>query len=80
MVGLRGPGKQAGGLFSPSNGPAGPGSPSMSNPQQRHARCEENFCGAELAPRSKNSYLAPLPPGSPEGTRGKGEGVPEMGF
>ena len=22
-------------------------SPSILNPQQRHARCEENFCGAE---------------------------------
>ena len=39
LVGLRGPGKLSCGQFSPSNGPAGPGSPSMSNPQQRHARC-----------------------------------------
>ncbi len=28
-------------------------SPSMTNPQQRHVRCEYNFCGAELAPREK---------------------------
>ena len=53
LVGLRGPGKLSSGQFSPSNGPAGPGSPSILNPQQRHARCEENFCGAELAPREQ---------------------------
>ena len=33
------PGKQASGLFSAKNGPAGPGSPSMINPQQRYVRC-----------------------------------------
>ena len=31
-------------------------SPSISNPQQRHARCEENFCGAELAPREQKFF------------------------
>ena len=36
---MRGPGKLSSGQFSPSNGPAGPGSPSILNPQQRHVRC-----------------------------------------
>ena len=38
-VGFAAPGKQASGLFSARNGPAGPGRPSILNPQQRHARC-----------------------------------------
>ena len=47
-----------------------------------------NFCGAGTGlgkdkptslPRSKNSFLTPLPPGSVEDARGKGEGVPERG-
>ena len=54
-------------------------SPSKCNPQQRHARCEEYFCEAGLTCESKNTYLAPLPPGSVEDARGKGEGVPERG-